>query len=83
MSWVNATHLQSLILLMKNQSRRHQKRISHKQLMEAINVVEGFFVYQHGKDAEEMHLSALKMQAWAIRHHPKSSQASLDQFFVM
>ena len=58
------------------------KRISHKQLMEAINVVEGFFVYQHGKDAEEMHLSALKMQAWAIRHPPKSSQTSLDQFFV-
>ena len=57
-------------------------RISHKQFMEAMEIVEGFLVYQHGKDAEKMHHYALTMQAWAIRHPPKSSQASLDQFFV-
>ena len=30
-------------------------RFSHKKLMEAIDIVEGFFVLQHGLDAEEMH----------------------------
>ena len=58
------------------------RKYSYKELSEAMEVVEGFFLYQHGKEAEEMHHYALKMQSWTIRHPPKSSQTSLDNFFV-
>ena len=58
------------------------RRYSYKELSEAMEVVEGFFLYQNGKEAEEMQLNSLKMQSWTIRHPPKSSQTSLDNFVV-
>ena len=56
------------------------KRYTFKEFNEAMTIVEGFFQYQNGKEAEEMHHYALKMQSWATRHPPRSSQTSLDRF---
>ena len=58
------------------------KKYSHNQLMQAMEIVEGFFVYQHGDEIEKMHHYALQLQAWGIRHQPNSSQTILDQYFV-
>ena len=53
------------------------KRYSHNQLMQALEIVDGYFNYQHGHDAEEMSHYVLKLQAWSIRHQPKCSQTKL------
>ena len=36
--------------------------------MQAMEIVEVFFVYQHGDEIEKMHHYALQLQAWAICH---------------
>ena len=51
------------------------KRYSHNQLIQAL--LDGYFNYQHGYDAEEMSHYVLKLQAWSIRHQPKCSQTKL------
>ena len=53
------------------------KIYSHNQLMQTLEIVDGYFNYQHGHDAEDMSHYVLKLQAWSIRHKPKCSQTKL------